>query len=115
MFNVIIELVMKIYIKHSFVITHINDPLMYLAVTCFQPNTFQLVLISDASRWSTFVIFSYEKTGWDTVLTTRDSMIGYYATQYKAEHSEVLGVSGKRMSFRLASLKGNTGELLALN
>ncbi|KAK2157058.1 hypothetical protein NP493_1917g00000 [Ridgeia piscesae] len=74
------------------------------------PNTFQLVLISDASRWSTFVIFSYEKTGWDTALTTRDSMIGHYTTQYNAEHSDVLGVSGKPMSFRLASLKGNTGE-----
>jgi len=82
---------------------------------CLQPNTFQLVLISDASRWSTFVIHSYEKTGWDTALTTRDSMIGHYTTQYNAEHSDVLGVSGKPMSFRLASLKGNTGEILAFN
>ena len=81
---------------------------------CFQPNTFQLVIISDASRWSTFVIFSYEKTGWDTVMTTRDSMIVYYTTQYGVKHSEALGVSGKSISFRMATLKGNTGESLLL-
>ena len=70
------------------------------------------MIISDASRWSTFVIFSYEKTGWDTAMTTRDSMIGYYTTQYGVPHSEALGVSEKPISFRMASLKGNTGESL---
>ena len=47
-------------------------------------------------------------------MTTRDSMIGYYTTQYGVTHSEALGVSGKSISFRMASLKGNTGESLIL-
>ena len=76
----------------------------------FQPNTFQLVIVYDASRWSTFVIFSYEKTGWDTAFTTRGSMIGYYVTQYGKENTEALGVSGKPISFRMALIKGNTGK-----
>ncbi|KAI0221528.1 Mucin-like protein [Lamellibrachia satsuma] len=74
-----------------------------------KPNTFQLVIIYDASRWSTFVMFSYEKTGWDTAFTTRDCMIGYYVTQYGNTNSEAVGVSRKPISFRMAALEGNTG------
>ena len=67
------------------------------------------MIIYDASRWSTFVIFSYEKTGWDTTFTTRGSMIGYYITQYDQYEYKALGLSGKPLSFRLAELDGNTG------
>jgi len=71
-----------------------------------------LVVIYDASRWSSFVIFSYEATGWGTEFTSRGSMIGYYVTQADQVKSEALGVSGKPVSFKLAVLEGNTGELI---
>ena len=72
------------------------------------------MIVYDALLWSTLVIFSYEKTGWDTEFTTRGSMIGYYVIQNGVEQSQELSVSGKPVSFRMAALMGNTGEFIRL-
>ena len=60
----------------------------------------------------TFLVFGYEKTGWDSFLTVRSNTVGYYVTQYGIDKKAVPWVSGKEASFTLADLKGNTSMLI---
>jgi len=95
-------------------LTHIErgSGLHDLSSVSLQPNTFQLTIIYDASSWMTFLVFGYEKTGWDSFLTVRSNTVGYYVTQYGIDKKAVPWVSGKEASFTLADLKGNTSTLM---
>ena len=79
---------------------------------CFspQPNTFQLVIAYDPSRFQTFVMYHYMDLGWDSERTLRRSMIGYFSYKYEQEDSLQLAPSMKQTAFRMQNRKGNTGR-----
>ncbi|KAK2181108.1 hypothetical protein NP493_410g01020 [Ridgeia piscesae] len=74
------------------------------------PNTFQLVIAYDPSRYQTFVMFVYVDMGWDTWTLWRPSMIGYFAFKHDTPISLQLAPSMKTTAFRLHARTGNTGK-----
>ena len=79
-----------------------------------QPNTFQLVIAYDPSRYLTFLTYVYKTMRWDTESKVRRSMIGYFSYKYTQEESLQLAPSMKSTAFRLDTRTGNTGmEMLS--
>ncbi|KAK2180866.1 hypothetical protein NP493_421g00002 [Ridgeia piscesae] len=74
------------------------------------PNTFQLVIAYDPSRYKTYVTYVYLEMGWDTEYTIRRCMIGYLAQKYTEEKTLQLAPSMKTTGFTLHTRLGNTGE-----
>ncbi|KAI0210407.1 Mucin-like protein [Lamellibrachia satsuma] len=74
------------------------------------PNTFQLVIAYDASRYQTFATYIYKDMGWDDKYTIRRSMIGYLSYKQNEENFKQLAPSMKSTAFRLHTRIGNTGE-----
>ncbi|KAK2152978.1 hypothetical protein NP493_2378g00005 [Ridgeia piscesae] len=74
------------------------------------PNTFQLVIAYDPSRYQTFVMYIYKDMGWDNKFTLRRSMIGHFSYKYDEKKSLQLALSMTQMAFRLNKRIGNTGE-----
>ena len=72
-----------------------------------QPITYQLVLISDASRWTTFALFLYKKTEWR--VWRRARMGHYFVCAGTKDESMSLAQSGRSSAFSLANTVGNTG------
>ena len=95
------------YLKRERVRWKIRD-CMFLSVF-LQPNTFQLVIAYDASRYQTFAMYIYKDMGWDNRITTRRSMIGYLSYKYTEEESLQLAPSMKSTAFRLHTRIGNKG------
>ncbi|KAK2149526.1 hypothetical protein NP493_2972g00000 [Ridgeia piscesae] len=85
-------------------------PRMYYPSGYESPNTFQLVIAYDPSRYQTFAMYHYMDMGWDNEYTRRRSMIGYISYKYTQEESLELARSMKRTAFRMQNLIGNTGE-----
>ncbi|KAI0237078.1 Mucin-like protein [Lamellibrachia satsuma] len=75
------------------------------------PNTFQLVIAYDPSRYQTFVMYVYKDMGWDNEITSRRIMLGYLSYRHAVEESLQLGPSMKSTAFRLHTRTGNTGEV----
>ncbi|KAI0239923.1 Mucin-like protein [Lamellibrachia satsuma] len=84
-------------------------PRMYLSVFD-SPNTFQLVIAYDPSRYQTFATYIYKDMGWDDEYKIRRSMIGYLSYKYTDEESLQLAPSMKSTAFRLNTRIGNTGD-----
>ncbi|KAK2172014.1 hypothetical protein NP493_1002g01061 [Ridgeia piscesae] len=74
------------------------------------PNTFQLVIAYDPSRYQTFVMYIYKELGWDHQYFVRVSMIGYFSYKYTDENALQLAPSGKSTAFRMHERYGNKGE-----
>ncbi|KAK2165544.1 hypothetical protein NP493_1362g01015 [Ridgeia piscesae] len=85
-------------------------PRMYYSTEYDLPNTFQLVLAYDPSRFQTFIMYHYMDMGWDSERTLRRSMIGYFSYKYSQEESLQLAPSMKQTAFRMHNRKGNTGR-----
>ena len=79
-----------------------------------QPNTFQLVIAYDPSRYQTFVMYIYKELGWDHQYFVRDSMIGYFSYKYTDENALQLAPSGKSTAFRMHERYGNKGEYICI-
>ena len=79
-----------------------------------QPNTFQLVIAYDPSRYQTFVMYIYKELGWDHQYFVRVSMIGYFSYKYTDENALQLAPSGKSTAFRMHERYGNKGEYICL-
>ena len=79
-----------------------------------QPNTFQLVIAYDPSRFQTFVMYHYMDMGWDNEITLRRSMIGYFSYKHGDETSLQLAPSMKSTAFRLNTRISNTGVQIGL-
>ncbi|KAK2158335.1 hypothetical protein NP493_1807g00024 [Ridgeia piscesae] len=84
-------------------------PRMYYSPWYDSPNTFQLVIAYDPSRYQTFAMYHYMDMGWDNEFTRRRSMIGYFSYKYSQEESRELAPSMKRTAFRMQYRRGNTG------
>ena len=76
-----------------------------------QPNTYQLIIAYDASRYETFAMYHYMDMGWDNEYTLRRSMIGYLSYKDNQEQSRQLAPSMKRTAFRMQNRMGNTGRI----
>ena len=74
-----------------------------------QPNTFQLIIAYDPSRYQTYVLHIYLDMGWNNEYIERRSMIGYVSLKSMEEKSLHLAPSMKSTAFRLHSRFGNTG------
>ncbi|KAK2178079.1 hypothetical protein NP493_563g01019 [Ridgeia piscesae] len=85
-------------------------PRLYYSDLVDKPNTFQLVVAYDPSRYQTFVMFIYKDLGWDTDVTLRRSMMGYFSHKYTEEEQNDLPSSMKSTAFRLHTKRGNTGK-----
>ena len=70
-----------------------------------------MVLMSDRKKKKTYVVYLYDTTGWDDTVSTRPNFLGYYTTHNDKVRSKTLEVSNTPGAFRVADLKGNTGEL----
>ena len=89
-----------------------RNGIRYMFLSFFlQPNTFQLVIAYDASRYQTFAMYIYEDMGWDNVFTLRRSMIGYFTYKHTKKESLQLAPSMKPTAFRMDTRIGNTGLL----
>ena len=84
----------------------------YMFLSLFlQPNTFQLVIAYDPSRYQTFGMYIYKDMGWDNWFTSRRSMIGYFSYKHSEKESLQLAPSMKPTAFRMDTRIGNTGML----
>ena len=81
-------------------------------VFSLQPNTFQLVIAYDPSRYQTFAMYIYKDMGWDDEYMIRRSMIGHLSYKQYDEESLQLAPSMKSTAFRLHTRTGNTGVFL---
>ena len=79
-----------------------------------QPNTFQLVIAYDPSRYQTFTQYVYMDMGWDHVYMVRRSMIGHLSYKQAQEESLQLAPSMKSTAYTLNTRDGNTGECVLL-
>ncbi|KAI0219204.1 hypothetical protein LSAT2_029196 [Lamellibrachia satsuma] len=79
--------------------------------SCPQPNTFQLVFMSDTIQRKTYALYLYESVGWDRTLHIRPSTVGYYVTRYRRIRTKTLWMSNTTSAFRIGELVGNTGEV----
>jgi len=92
---------------------------MQLIIVCvsrfpLQPNTFQLVIAYDPSRYQTFAMYIYKNMGWDDKYTVRRSMIGYLQYKQNEERTTQLAPSMKSTAFRLHTKQGNTGVFITI-
>ena len=78
-----------------------------------QPNTFQLVLMSDMDKKKTYALYLYESVGWDRTVHRRPSTIGYYETRWRRTRWKQLWMSNTMTAFRIANIVGNTGGHVA--
>ena len=92
------------------IITRCLIPPLKFDDSSFQPNTFQLVIAYDPSRYKTYVTYHYLAMGWDNEYTLRRSMIGYLSQKYREKKTLQLAPSMKSTSFRLHKQLGNTGK-----
>ena len=84
---------------------------MFIFDTFFpQPNTFQLVIAYDPSRYQTFIMYIYMDMGWNSETNIRRSMMGYFSYKYTVEKKKDLPSSMKSTAFRLHRILGNTGK-----
>ena len=58
-----------------------------------QPNTFQLVIAYDPSRYQTYVMYVYKDIGWNNEYIVRRSMIGHLSLKHTEEKSLQLAPS----------------------
>ena len=79
-----------------------------MMLLCFQPNTFQFVLIVDPVRYSTHVMYLYKTTGWTS--TAHSNFVGYYIVKDYDETTKLIAQSGKKEAFTLDNIAGDTGE-----
>ena len=79
-----------------------------------QPNTFQLVVAYDPSRYQTFTQYVYMDMGWDHEYLVRRSMIGHLSYKQEQHESLQLAPSMKSTAFTLDTRYGNTGECVLL-
>ncbi|KAI0231036.1 Mucin-like protein, partial [Lamellibrachia satsuma] len=84
-------------------------PRMHYRLSYDSPNTFQLVIAYDPSRYQTFATYIYKDIGWDNEYTIRHSMIGYFSYKYSVDESLQLAPSMKSTAFRLHTRIGNIG------
>ncbi|KAI0221767.1 Dedicator of cytokinesis protein 1 [Lamellibrachia satsuma] len=83
-------------------------PRMYYWSEYDSPNTFQLIIAYDPSRYQTFAMFVYVDLGWNNDFLVRRNMIGYLS--FKDDETLQLAPSMKSTAFRLHTQIGNTGE-----
>ncbi|KAK2190867.1 hypothetical protein NP493_66g06051 [Ridgeia piscesae] len=84
-------------------------PRMYPSDRHDSPNTFQLVIAYDPLRYQTFMMYVYEKMGWDNKYLIRPSSLGYIS--YRTEENFLqLAPSNKSTAYNLHKKKGNTGR-----
>ncbi|KAK2190852.1 hypothetical protein NP493_66g04024 [Ridgeia piscesae] len=84
-------------------------PRMYPSDQRDSPNTFQLVIAYDPLRYQTFMMYVYEKMGWDNEYLIRSSSLGYIS--YRTEENILqLAPSNKSIAYNLHKKKGNTGR-----
>ncbi|KAI0213904.1 hypothetical protein LSAT2_001008 [Lamellibrachia satsuma] len=76
-----------------------------------QPNTYQLVFMSDRDKKKTYVLYLYESVGWDRTVHRRPNTIGYYETRWRRTQWKQLWMSNTTTAFRIADIVGNTGEV----
>ena len=79
---------------------------------CPQPNTFQLVIAYDPSRYQTFIENIYIDMRWDHTYLIRPSMIGHLSYKEDQHDKFQFAHSMKSTAFRLHQQPGNTGEFL---
>ena len=98
---------------------YVNKPITYrffiVTRVSLQPNTFQLVIAFDPSRYQTFTQYVYMDMGWDHEYTARRSMIGHLSYKQEQEESLALAASMTWMAFTLNTRDGNTGEWFLLH
>ncbi|KAK2162836.1 hypothetical protein NP493_1501g01029 [Ridgeia piscesae] len=75
-----------------------------------KPNTFQLVVAYDPSRYQTFTQYVYMDLGWNDFYLVRHSMIGHFSYKYEQEESLQLAPSMTSLAFSLDTRDGNTGD-----
>ena len=83
-----------------------------LLLACWQPNTFQLVLMSDRNKKKTYVVYLYDPTGSDNPVSVRPTCLGYIMTKNGKIRSKTIEVSNTSNPFRVADLEGNPGKFV---
>ncbi|KAK2162840.1 hypothetical protein NP493_1501g01086 [Ridgeia piscesae] len=85
-------------------------PRLYYNTLYERPNTFQLVVAYDPSRYQTFTQYVYMDMGWDHEYLVRRSMIGHLSYKQEKHESLQLAPSMKSTAFTLDTRYGNTGD-----
>ncbi|KAK2175059.1 hypothetical protein NP493_751g01026 [Ridgeia piscesae] len=85
-------------------------PRLYYNTLYERPNTFQLVVAYDPSRYQTFTQYVYVDMSWDHEYLVRRSMIGHLSYKQEQHESLQLAPSMKSTAFTLDTRYGNTGD-----
>ena len=83
----------------------------YANLVPWAKNTYQLVLMSDATRQRAFVQFLYGSLGWDQG-SRWPNQVGFYSQSQANTYTYNSPFAGTTQAFALDKIKGNSGEYM---